>query len=53
MQPTIALSLYKLTENRTEIILTEISKYTYIALLCKIYQCLERAQQIDCSTFES
>ena len=50
--PTIVLSLHKLTENRTEIILTEIS-YTYIVLLCKMYHCLESAQQIDCSTSES
>ena len=51
-QPTIVLSLYKLTENRTEIILTEIS-HTYIVLLCKMYHCLEPSQHIDCSTSES
>ena len=51
-QPTIVLSLYKLTENRTEIILTKIS-YTYIVLLCKMDHRLERTQQIDWRTSES
>ena len=52
VQPTIALSLYNLTENRTEIILTEIS-YTDNVLLCKVDQRLEIAKQIDRSTSES